>query len=702
LPRLFAIGFLSMVGQVVLLRELAVASFGVELIYLLGVGVWLVAGAAGAVAGRDRRGAPPRLPIESALAGFGALLLVEIAFLRGSRLLFGGVPGAYLPIGRQLSLALLGVAPAGMLLGRLFRHAARRVVDGGATLAAAYGWESAGGAAGSAAATLSLFLGVSNLRLGVGAALAAALFAAGAAGSRRVAAGLLAVAGVTAWQSDALDRRMTGWNHPALEAARDTPYGRIALENDRGMRALFVNDAFEHDTEGVESETFAHLAALQLPAGSRILLLGGDAAGLVPELLKHEPERIVCVERDRVLHETVLRHLPAGRAAAFGDPRVRVVFADPRRFLAGGERFDLVLVGAADPSSGSGNRLLTVEFFRLCAGRMPARGVLALRLPSSETLWTPRLLERNGGVHAALAAAFGDVFVVPGGSDTFLASRGSVARDPSVLAGRLAERGIVSRAITRAQLVYLMTNDRVAEAGRRLASAKAPANSDSRPICYQQTAMLWFAMLLPSGELPAGIARGGALLLLLSGIAFAAACRRRPGWRPAALAAVAGFCGMIVEAVVLLRFQAESGTLYGWLGLLLTCFMAGLAAGALAFDRLAKGVPGRLWGVSLLASVALLALAVAAASAWAPAAFRLAPSAALLAAGAALTAALFSYASRVRHGEAGAGIAALYASDLLGGCLGSILAGLALIPLYGAGPVALGTALLALASILLV
>jgi hypothetical protein len=214
--------------------------------------------------------------------------------------------------------------------------------------------------------------------------------------------------------------------------------------------------------------------------------------------------------------------------------------------------------------------------------------------------------------------------------------------------------------------------------------------------------MLWFAMLLPSGELPAGIARGGALLLLLSGIAFAAACRRRPGWRPAALAAVAGFCGMIVEAVVLLRFQAESGTLYGWLGLLLTCFMAGLAAGALAFDRLAKGVPGRLWGVSLLASVALLALAVAAASAWAPAAFRLAPSAALLAAGAALTAALFSYASRVRHGEAGAGIAALYASDLLGGCLGSILAGLALIPLYGAGPVALGTALLALASILLV
>ena len=37
---LFAVGFLAMLGQVVLLRELAVASFGVELIYLLGLSLW--------------------------------------------------------------------------------------------------------------------------------------------------------------------------------------------------------------------------------------------------------------------------------------------------------------------------------------------------------------------------------------------------------------------------------------------------------------------------------------------------------------------------------------------------------------------------------------------------------------------------------------------------------------------------------------
>ena len=38
---LLVIGFISILGQVVLLRELNVAFYGVELIYTLAIGVWL-------------------------------------------------------------------------------------------------------------------------------------------------------------------------------------------------------------------------------------------------------------------------------------------------------------------------------------------------------------------------------------------------------------------------------------------------------------------------------------------------------------------------------------------------------------------------------------------------------------------------------------------------------------------------------------
>ncbi len=52
---LFLTGFVSLFGQIVLLRELNVAFFGIELIYLIGLGVWMLLTALGAIAGAAER-----------------------------------------------------------------------------------------------------------------------------------------------------------------------------------------------------------------------------------------------------------------------------------------------------------------------------------------------------------------------------------------------------------------------------------------------------------------------------------------------------------------------------------------------------------------------------------------------------------------------------------------------------------------------
>ena len=51
---LFLTGFVSLIGQIVLLRELNVAFFGVELIYLIALGVWLLLTALGTITVRRR------------------------------------------------------------------------------------------------------------------------------------------------------------------------------------------------------------------------------------------------------------------------------------------------------------------------------------------------------------------------------------------------------------------------------------------------------------------------------------------------------------------------------------------------------------------------------------------------------------------------------------------------------------------------
>jgi len=382
---------------------------------------------------------------------------------------------------------------------------------------------------------------------------------------------------------------------------------------------------------------------------------------------------------------------------------VRVVFADPRRFLSEAASYDLILIASPEPSSGQSNRFYTREFFRLCAARLSPGGVVAFRLPSSENFWTPRLVRRNGSVHAALSDAFPDVLVLPGSTDTLLASKTRLSRDPIVLAGRLRERGVASRLVTPEYLGYLLTNDRLEQVARVLSGAGAPPNSDETPVCYRETAFLWLGKFIPALEdADPPDKRVGIGLLGLAGAVLLFA-RRRPVWRRAALAAVAGFGGMIAEGVVLLRYQAESGALYQDIGLLLTAFMAGLAAGAFAFDRAAAGSRriGRPWGAALLGGLALprggVAFAAAAGGAW----FRLGPAAVILAASGGLVSGIFGYASRAGAADQGRAAAPVYAADLLGGCLGSVLAGLVLIPLFGAGATAAGTAVVAAAALVL-
>src|SRR5512139_492441 len=601
MARLVAVGFLSMVGQVALLRELAVASFGVELIYLLGLGFWLAAGALGAVAGRARVPEPSKA-IDRAFLLLALLIPLGIVFLRGARVLFGGVPGAYLPLGQQVATAAAGLAPAGVALGWLFRRTAQRAAGEGGTLAAAYAWESAGGALGSVTATLSLHWVLPNLALGIACGMAAVGVAAASRPARRTAILLFAAFLALLAGTPRLDLRTTGWNHHGLVAVADTPYGRVAVARAGGQVAVFVNDALEFETEGTEAEEFVHLAALQVPPGSRVLALGGGVAGIAAELLRHAPSQVDYVEGNREMYRALLPFLPTETRGALGRQTVHVHFADPRRFLSTAGKYDLVLVASGEPASGESNRFYTAEFFRLCAGRLEPGGVVTLKLPSSENLWTPLLQRRNGSVHAALRAAFPDILVIPGATDTLLGSLGRLERDPGELVRRMGERGIAGRLVTPEYLRYVLTNDRVEQAARLLSAADAQPNTDGRPACYQQAVLLWLEKFLPGVTAPGvGDHRLPYILLGLAG-AILAISRFRPAWKRAALVAVAGFGGMATESVVLLRYQAEFGSLYQDIGLLLTSFMVGLAAGALAFDRLAAACPPvmRWWGSVLL------------------------------------------------------------------------------------------------------
>jgi spermidine synthase len=719
---LFEIGFVSLLAQVVLLRELNVAFYGSELIYILALGVWLAWSAVGAAAGR-RRGTSSSARIRRLLLALGFLLPLAVAFVRGGHELFGGVPGADLPFPRQMAAMGIALLPIGAALGLLFQWAAKRAIDEGRTLALAYSIESAGGILGGATATLALAAGLSNLTLGLLCALACLVAAVQSRPQPRTGRplgkplGVLAALGafgllVALVNGATLDRWLTSWRHPLVLATRDTPYGRTTISGSLGQISVFRNGALVSESEGTAAEEFAHLALLQHAAPRDVLVLGGTMEGLVREVVQHARGQVQVVELDRDAFDLAAAYLPREFWGGEETAAASLRFGDPRRILVElPKTFDVILVGMPEPSSAQANRYFTQEFFAGCAARLRPSGVLAFRLPAAENLWTPRLLRRAASIRRALAASFADIVVLPGVTNIFLASNGELPRNPAILAARFEERRLITRLVSPAHLRYVYTNDRFAEIETLLAETNAPANADIRPICYQYTLLIWLSRFypallwarLPGAEGGGGVLRWPALALGLAVVAFVAV-RRWPVARRVLLVALAGFAGMVGETVLILNYQATSGILYQDLGFLLTLFMAGLALGSLAMHRTAAARGRRelpRWvGATLLAAFALSCggLALALDAGWSG----LALSAVGLLTCGAFVAAIFAYASLAAVAHPRRWVSPLYAADLAGGCVGSLAGSLLLVPMIGFADSSLGVGFLAVAALLLI
>jgi spermidine synthase len=166
---------------------------------------------------------------------------------------------------------------------------------------------------------------------------------------------------------------------------------------------------------------------------------------------------------------------------------------------------------------------------------------------------------------------------------------------------------------------------------------------------------------------------------------------------------------MVLEIVLLLHYQMKHGVLFEDLGALLAAFMGGLAAGAVIARQLGvvrEGVGGRRhvarwWSAAILALLTLVACGVAG-LVTAGIAAGVASLALLLAVVGFLVAALFASASLHDVADQQAVISPLYAADLMGGCVGSLVATLVLIPLAGLAATALWVAAFAGVSLLLI
>jgi len=711
------LGVACITAQTVLLRELLVQYHGNEFSVGVILGNWVAASALGAfLAGRRTwQGGPVHSFIRLTFL-VSLLFPLSIALCRTFKPLAGIPHGMGLTLAQIFCSSLLLLLPTAALLGGQFVVAtklyARFSGDEERAPGRAYALDAAGTMAGGLLSTSLLVPLLSPLQvaallllLGGGCSLALSRGVGGETGVARVLpslmllAALMLCAGGAGWVE-----RMTlalQWQGREVLASRNSPYQNITVLRDEGQLTVYTDGlpfTTFPDPDTASLEELAHLPALVHPDPRVVLLVGGSAGGIPPELLKHPSiERIDCLEIDPLLLETVTSFGRLTPAAGAGDGRVRLHLVDGRRFLRTGDGgYDLVLLNSPLPLSLQANRYFTREFFLLVRERLRPGGLLAFAAPGSTAYYSPDLKAITATLTATAAAVFPSVRVIPGESNLFLAfpEKGVELPGAPLLARRLQERGIRALLVTPEHLSWRLDRSQAEWFAGSMAGARGGPNRDFTPRLFsadlaQSTALLnpWLAPLLTAAARSGSAGLAGVALGVLA--LFSVAGRGRSSVAIPLLVASSGLAAMLLELILIMAFQVCSGVMFQAIALLIALFMGGLCCGSLVsagrpaadYHRLMAGEAGLL----------VLAALLFALFSWEQGT----PVSPLMATGVVMpllfaagfcTGMEFPPAVRLlqrdEDGRVGGGVGRVYAADLLGGWFGGVYGGM-ILPFLG-------------------
>jgi len=731
----FVAGSTSLLLQVLLTRELLVSFFGNELCIGLILMDWLLLVALGAaLAGRFLDKLRPSFAL---LAGsellLGLILPVQIYLARtvgGYSTLF---PGQIVDPISMILLSAAVLAPGCLLLGAQFAWCCRlfggdEKSESTANIAAVYVLEAVGSIVGGVLFHFWLADNLQTMRIVLVLALLNAVAALIVSSHltrdrpRQICRGIGAVltiilllAVVTMW-ANRLERVTTARRWPGFElvASRHTRYGNVAVTRLNHQLNIFHDNLLMFTSQDqLATEELAHLVMLQHPDPQAVLIMGGGLAGLIGEVLKHQPARVDYVELDRQAVGVIASELPEWLRAPLHDDRVNIIYADALAYLRGTNttRYDVIINNVGDPMTAVLNRFHTRQAFAQAAAHLKSPGIYCTSLSYPQThLSGPRRM-LHASVYSALQNSFPQVLALPDGRIYYLAAADphSLTIDAQLLAERLTARNIQTSYITPYFLQTLMVPFQRELLKDSLAQVSAPVNDDFRPITYYYFLRLWIQQFVPGSveikPTPTHILSATlgllALCIISAGLAWwggSSATRRRA---IAAAIAVTGIIEMSMQLVIIFSFQVIAGSLFYQIGILMTLFMVGLATGGYTARRL---VTSRRGGAIMLTAT-LVGLEVA--SALMPSILTwLATHRQLASVVLGVCAAIFGTLGglgypaavevcAVRGGHARAG-ASLYASDLSGAALGALVVSTVIIPVAGLGYTCLILAVLSL------
>lgn len=598
----FMLGFLSILSQIVILRELIVVFYGNEMAYAIILGSWLFGTGVGAQLGAffSSKIKDSSLWLKMMAVVLFVLLPVYPLVIRLLKIFLDIRLGEIIGLVPMAVSSFLLVMPVTVLFGAMYTllcqsHAVTLKSEQD-DVGVVYLWESLGAALGGVLFSFVLIHFCSSFQI---------LFTAGCLnlflvvkhfahkGFRLLAQGCFVVLSLLLLlfvipRIDAVSVKKQ-WKDMDVVTSVNSIYSNLTLVQSKDVFSLYENGVLSFTTQDdLTSEENVHYALLAHKAPKNVLLVGNGIGGTLDELLKYKDLHIDYVELDGKVIDVAKQYLPVEDLMSLKNERVHLIYSDARYFIkTAQQQYDIVLLNVSDPYTATLNRYYTVEFFEEVKRILLPGGMMALSVSSAENYLSKQNRAFLQSINTTLKQVYPEVKSLPGENHIFLASQDlqAISTNPQQLIQRHAQRGVVTKHVTEFYIPFRLSADRVAYIEEVL-KVDGLINRDFRPIAY------FFDMLLFSshfdGRANQFIAALSWLrlkyvlsfLLLLFCIIFFWG-RKRVGFSLGLSIMTTGFCEIIFQIIVIVAFQSLYGFAYYKIGLIVASFMGGLVAGTM-------------------------------------------------------------------------------------------------------------------------
>lgn len=567
---LFLLGIITLISQLVLIREFISVMGGNELIVGVVMAVWMLLTGWGALHARHRINHDftiiQGVRMLVTLTLMPAVAIVLLYWLKSQ--LFP--PGTLIGLGTSVAGTFLLLFPVCFLSGYLFTAFSTCLSRSGDKnmTGRAYSAESLGSLAGGLIFSLLLgrfFNSFQILGLTAGAAFLIAAWIVRKEQSVNQTTGLvfgiMIPVSIFVFNPDIHVKKMF---YPNQEIRMDqgTSYGNLVVTQQAGQLNFYENNALQFYSDNLTlSEEAVHFAMAQHGNPKQVLLISGGISGMIKEIEKYRVQRITYLEANPEIFSH-WKHL-----ADYTDHSEMVEFvkADIRTFFRTTNNiYDVILINLPAPATLGYNRFYTQEFFKSVKSHCNSGSVICTSLPSTANYAEKNALAVNASLWKTLGKQYGHLLLLPGEKNYFLASDSPLTADIPQL---IHEKGIKNEYVNPYYLDPVLLAGRGQELVAGFGTA-AQINRDFYPYMFFRQTDHWLSHF----NLAYFILVFVPVILFLLG--FSRLDRVSAGLY------TGGFTSASLELTLLLAWQVFFGSIYLAAAFFFSVFMAGIALGS--------------------------------------------------------------------------------------------------------------------------